>query len=229
MFGIGKKEKSANTSQKNSDERKFVSELSYNVRNPLNTICGITEITRKNLMNGCDTDTLLSYVDILSDAATELQQTIDHFFEKFESGNYDAGAGEEKREVNENILKNLRVMVVEDSSVSQMIAKELLESRGAIVTLCDSGKEAVDMFNGSISGTFDVILMDINMPGMDGYEATDAIRSGGHAQGASVPIIAMTAEALPDDIQNALKAGMNGHISKPVTADKIISAIKRVL
>ena len=95
--------------------------------------------------------------------------------------------------------------------------------------VCDSGKEAVDMFKESITGKFDVILMDINMPGMDGYEATDAIRASEHPQAKTIPIIAMTAEALPDDIQTALKAGMNGHISKPINADKIISAIKRVL
>ncbi len=229
MFGIGKKNKSGASDKQSSDERKFVSELSYNVRNPLNTICGITEITKKNIMNGCDNETLLSYVDILGDAATELQQTIDHFFERFESGNYGAHYGDRQTDVDENVLKKLRVMVVEDSSVSQLIARELLESRGSIVTVCDSGKEAVDLFEQSITGTYDVILMDINMPGMDGYEATDAIRSSSHPQSKTVPIIAMTAEALPDDIQMALKAGMNDHISKPITADKIVSAIKRVL
>ena len=229
MFGRNKKKQAENTDNRHSEERKFVSELSYNVRNPLNTICGITEITRKNIANGCDNDTLLSYMDILSDAATELQQTIDHFFERLESGNYGARYGENEKDVDTNVLKNLRVMVVEDSSVSQLIAREMLESRGSIVTICDSGKEAVDMFTESITGTFDVILMDINMPGMDGYEATDAIRTSGHVQAKTIPIIAMTAEALPDDIQTAMKAGMNGHISKPINADKIISAIKRVL
>ncbi len=229
MFGIKKKDKTENKNSITGKERKFVSELSYNVRNPLNTICGITEITRKNIMNGCDNDTLLSYIDILGDAATELQQTIDHFFERFESGDYENNYPEQKQDMDCNVLKNLRVMVVEDSSVSQLIAKELLESRGSIVTLCDSGKESVDLFRQSITGTYDVILMDINMPGMDGYEACDAIRASGHPQAATIPIIAMTAEALPEDIQTALKAGMNAHISKPINADKIVSAIKRVL
>ena len=229
MFGISKKNKTGAADRQESDERKFVSELSYNVRNPLNTICGITEIARKNIENGCDNETLLSYLDILGDAATELQQTIDHFFERFESGEFGDQYGDKQINVDENVLKKLRILVVEDSSVSQLIAKELLESRGSIVTVCDSGKEAVDMFEQSITGTYDVILMDINMPGMDGYEATDKIRSSSHPQAKTVPIIAMTAEALPDDIQMALKAGMNDHISKPITADKIVSAIKRVL
>lgn len=228
MFGIGKK-KDVKNSDKIEEERRFVSELSYNVRNPLNTICGITEITKKVIMNDCDKDTLLSYVDILGDAATELQQTIDHFFECFETGNYAALHGTNTEEVDSSILNNLRVMVVEDSSVSQLIAKEMLESRGSIVTVCDSGKEGVDLFNKSVTGTYDVILMDINMPGLDGYEATDAIRNGSHPQAKSIPIIAMTAEALPDDIQTALRTGMNGHISKPINVEKIVSAIKGVL
>lgn len=229
MFGIGKKNRSEKGGARYEEERKFIDELSYNVRNPLNTICGITEITRKNISNGCDKETLLSYVDILGDAATELQQTIDHFFECFETGNYSAIKGEISMESDPGVLNNLRVMVVEDSSVSQLIAKEMLESRGAIVTLCDNGKEAIDLFENSITGTYDVIFMDINMPGMDGYEATDVIRASEHPQAKSIPIIAMTAEALTDDIQMALKIGMNAHISKPINIEKIISAIKRVL
>ena len=228
MFGIGKK-KTDEQKVKSADERQFVSELSYNVRNPLNTICGITEVAKKNIANGCDNETLLSYLDILGDAATELQQTIDHFFECFESGNYSAFSSETNTDPDGSILKNLRVMVVEDSSVSQLIAKEMLESHGAIVTVCDSGRDGVDMFKDSITGTYDVILMDINMPGMDGYEATDAIRASDHPQAKTIPIIARTAEALPDDIQRALKTGMNAHISKPINTDKIVSAVKRVL
>lgn len=229
MFGFGNSKKTTNKEDKADKEKKFVSELSYNVRNPLNTICGLTEITRKNIINGCDKETLLSYVDILGDAATELQQTIDHFFECFESGNYSMIHKDTEENVDSTILNNLRILLVEDSSVSQLIAKEMLESKGAIVTMCDDGKEAVELFGKSITGTYDVILMDINMPGVDGYEATDAIRTGSHPQAKKVPIIAMTAEALPDDIQMALKVGMNAHISKPINIEKIVSAIKRVL
>ena len=151
MFGIGKKDKSSRNRDKTSEERQCVSELSYKVRNPLNTICGITEIAKKSIANGNDRETLLSYLDILGDAATELQQTIDHFFECFESGNYALLHGEKNDNIDCSLLNNLRVLVVEDSSVSQLIAKELLESYGSIVTLCDSGKEAIDMFTSSIT------------------------------------------------------------------------------
>jgi CheY-like chemotaxis protein len=228
MFGIGKKRDDKN-SDKIEEERRFVSELSYNVRNPLNTICGITEITKKVIMNDCDKDTLLSYVDILGDAATELQQTIDTFFDQFETGGFPGQKAADMGDDDANVLNKLRVLVAEDSSVSQLIAREMLESRGAIVTVCDNGAEAVDLFTGSITGTYDVILMDINMPGMDGYEATESIRSSTHPQAGSIPIIAMTAEALPDDVQRAMTAGMNGHISKPINVDKIVAAVRGAL
>lgn len=229
MFGINSRKKTENGTDAANEQRQFIADLSYNVRNPLNTICGLTEVIRKNIINEGDRETILSYVDILGDAATELQQTIDLFFEQFESGDFGARQVEMPVEENGNVLNKLRVLVAEDSSVSQLIAKEMLESRGAIVTLCDSGGEAVDLFGSSITGTYDVILMDINMPGMDGYEATDAIRSSTHPQAGSIPIIAMTAEALPEDIQRAMTAGMNGHISKPINVDKIVSAIRGVV
>ncbi len=229
MFGLGNRKKKEVQKPVSEEERDFISELSFNIRNPLNTICGITEITKKNLAEGCDQETLVSYIDILNDAATELSQTVDHLFESFESENHTPAEAGDIEDIDCGILDRLRVMVVEDSSVSQLIAKELLESHGAIVTICDSGSDAVKMFEQSITGTFDVIFMDINMPGMDGYEATDAIRSSSHPQASTVPIIAMTAEALSDDIQMTLKVGMNAHISKPVNTEKIVSAIKRVL
>ena len=226
IFGNSKKRKNTDSVDENA-RNKFIAELSFSIRNPLNTICGVTEIIKKNLENGCDTNLILSYIDVLVDAQTELQQVIDRGFAGFDTENYSMSKSEEKKEadVDYSVLENLRVMVVEDSSVSQLIAKEMLESRGSIVTTCNNGKEALELFKNSITGTFDVIFMDINMPGMDGYETTDAIRHSGHPQAGSVPIIAMTAEALTEDVQAAMKAGMNAHISKPICAEKIIYAI----
>lgn len=228
MFGISKKKNESAADNKN-EQIEFVSELSYNVRNPLNTICGLTEVLRKSIINEGERETILSYIDILGDAATELQQTIDTFFDQFETGGFPGQKAADMGDYDANVLNKLRVLVAEDSSVSQFIAREMLESRGAIVTVCDNGAEAVDLFTGSITGTYDVILMDINMPGMDGYEATDSIRSSTHPQAGSIPIIAMTAEALPDDVQRAMTAGMNGHISKPINVDKIVAAVRGAL
>lgn len=225
-----KKKENNKTDIDEARKKQFIAEMSFAVRNPLNTICGVSEIVRKNVAADAEKEIILSYVDILIDAAVELQQVIDHGFENFDKSKYymdDAENGKGEN-VDYSILENLRILVVEDSSVSQLIAKEMLESKGAIVTVCDSGNDALEIFGKSITGTYDVIFMDINMPGMDGYEATDAIRNCGHPQAKEIPIIAMTAEALTEDVQMALKAGMNAHISKPIAPDKIVNAINSV-
>lgn len=228
LFWKKKDNKKINT--EDDSKKRFMAEMSFAVRNPLNTICGVSEIVRKNVEADADKEIVLSYVDILIDAAVELQQVIDHGFENYDKSRYYIDDIQDNRGglVDYSVLENLRILVVEDSSVSQLIAKEMLESKGAIVTVCDSGYDALEMFKNSITGTYDVIFMDINMPGMDGYEATDAIRSCGHPQAKEIPIIAMTAEALTEDVQMALKAGMNAHISKPIAPDKIVNAINSV-
>ena len=230
MSMFSKKREQERKEQEELNKKQFMSDMSFAVRNPLNTICGVSEIVRKNVEAGKEKEIVLSYVDILIDAAIELQQVIDNAFENYDKSKYnlDDLSGNRRVVVDYSVLENLRILVVEDSSVSQLIAKEMLESKGAIVTLCDSGNDALELFEKSITGTYDVIFMDINMPGMDGYEATDAIRNCKHPQAKEIPIIAMTAEALTEDIQMALKAGMNAHISKPIAPDKIINAINSV-
>lgn len=230
MSMFSKKREQERKEQEELNKKQFMSDMSFAVRNPLNTICGVSEIVRKNVEAGKEKEIVLSYVDILIDAAIELQQVIDNAFENYDKSKYnlDDLSGNRRVVVDYSVLENLRILVVEDSSVSQLIAKEMLESKGAIVTLCDSGNDALELFEKSITGTYDVIFMDINMPGMDGYETTDAIRNCEHPQAKEIPIIAMTAEALTEDIQMALKAGMNAHISKPIAPDKIINAINSV-
>lgn len=208
-----------------NDKKQFVSDMSYKIRNPLNAIYGISEIVTRNIREDANKEQILMYMEILNDAANELQKVVDECFAEFEN----PIVKKEELPVTEDdysILKNLRVMVVEDSSVSQMVVKELLEGYGARITLCDDGQEAVNLFDNSIAGSFDVILMDIKMPIMDGYEATDKIRKSKHPQASTIPIIAMTAEAFAEDIQLALKSGMNTHVAKPVSLEKLVSAIK---
>ena len=98
-----------------------------------------------------------------------------------------------------------------------------------VTRACD-GKQAVDLFTDSPAGTFDVILMDIMMPRMKGYEATKAIRSmENRPDGATIPIIAMTANAFIEDVQTSLDIGMNGHLSKPIVIDEVLKTIARNL
>lgn len=121
--------------------------------------------------------------------------------------------------VTNDILKsNLaghRILLVEDNDINREIALELLIMTDIIVDDAKDGREAVDMFllNGS---TYDLILMDVQMPVMDGYEATQAIRHSDHPKASSIPIIAMTADAFHEDVVRATEAGMNGHLAKPI-------------
>lgn len=211
-----------------SDREDLISEISYVLRDPLNAVCGISEIALKGLDQSIDEETLKNYLEIISDAASKMQSEIDKLINKVRKEELQMKTEVSGTEESYAILKNLRIMVCEDSSVSQLIAKELLESKGAIVTTCDNGEDAVDLFVKSIPGTYDVIFMDIKMPGIDGYTATNMIRNSEHPQAKGIPIIAMTAEAMSRDIEAALGAGMNAHVAKPIHLDRMVAAIKGV-
>lgn len=216
-------------------QKKFLSEMSYDIRDPLNAICGITEIAMKNIETDGEREMLKSYLEIIRDSANELQEVVNTRFMRFEEEEIISieNFSVNDKEIEEikpeayKVLNNLRVLVIEDNEVSRLIAKEMLSDNGAIVTLCATGAEGVEKFTSSITGTYDVIFMDIKMPGMDGYEATDRIRKADHPQAKQIPIIAMTAEAFTSDIESAMKAGMNAHVSKPIRLEKLVAAIKK--
>ena len=128
-----------------------------------------------------------------------------------------------------NILKGMRFLCAEDNELNAEILTELLKIEGAECTICENGKRALETFEQSVPGDYDMILMDVQMPVMNGYEATKAIRRSSHELAKTIPIIAMTANAFSEDIQHSLAAGMNAHISKPVdmkTLEKTIRSIK---
>jgi signal transduction histidine kinase len=114
------------------------------------------------------------------------------------------------------LLSGKHILLCEDHPLNQEIARALLEEKQVIVDIAENGQTGVQKFIRSVPGFYDVILMDIRMPVMDGFQATKEIRSLSRADAKTVPIIAMTADAYADDIQNCLNAGMSGHISKPV-------------
>jgi len=208
-------------------QKDFISDMSYRIRNPLNSVYGLSEIILRGMDQGYSEEQIRMYVNILRDSAVKLQEVIDDCFDQFSKQPVvEEKEPEEIKEDDYSVLNNLRVMIVEDNNINQMIVKELMEKEGAKVTLCDNGREAVDLFTQSITGTYDVILMDIKMPEMDGYEATDIIRHSDHAQAKIIPIIAMTAETFTEDIERALMVGMNAHLAKPFGLKKLVSAIK---
>ena len=135
----------------------------------------------------------------------------------------------ETEEQNGNILKGMRFLCAEDNELNAEILTELLKIEGAECTICENGKRVLETFEQSVPGDYDMILMDVQMPVMNGYEATKAIRRSSHELAKTIPIIAMTANAFSEDIQHSLAAGMNAHISKPVdmkTLEKTIRSIK---
>ncbi len=124
---------------------------------------------------------------------------------------------------------NKKLLLVDDIEVNREIAKMLLESEGFIVDTASDGSEAVKKVAESAAGDYDAVLMDIQMPIMNGYEAAREIRKLDNKRLASVPIIAMTANAFSEDVKNALDAGMNGHIAKPIDVPKMMETLAKIL
>ncbi len=126
-------------------------------------------------------------------------------------------------------LGGMHILLVEDNMINRMIAEEILSSAGAEVETAENGKEACDLFEASEAGKFDVILMDIQMPVMDGYEAVRNIRKMNRADAETVRIYAMTANTFAEDIARAREAGMDGHIAKPVDINRLLTTLRHAV
>lgn len=125
-------------------------------------------------------------------------------------------------------LSAKKILLVEDNALNEEIARTLLTDHGFIVDSAFNGVEAISKIKDSASNDYDLILMDIQMPGMDGYEATRTIRKLHKPYPANIPIIAMTANAFEEDRKAALDAGMNGHLAKPVDIDQLLHIIDQI-
>lgn len=126
-------------------------------------------------------------------------------------------------------FKGKRILLVEDNELNREIAEELIGVTGASVESAEDGVQAVEMFKESAEGYYDLILMDVQMPHMDGYEATRCIRALGRSGAQKVPIFAMTANAFAEDVQKSREAGMNAHISKPLNIRAVYKQMNRYL
>lgn len=134
-----------------------------------------------------------------------------------------------RAEVQESVFdfRGRRLLLVEDNELNREIAVALLESTNAEIVTAENGQEAVELFDRSEPAYYDLILMDIQMPVMNGLEATSTIRGLNRVDAGSIPIIAMTANAFAEDVQNSLDAGMNAHISKPMDRNRVCSCIQQ--
>ena len=133
------------------------------------------------------------------------------------------------QEEKEELLKGKKILLVEDNEINQEIAREILGDAGLVIDIVGDGTEAVDTIKNVEPGTYDLILMDIQMPIMDGYEATRQIRALDDSARSSIPIVAMTANAFDEDRQKAMEAGMNSHVAKPIDIPKLMETLTDIL
>lgn len=127
-----------------------------------------------------------------------------------------------------DVLRGKHVLVVDDIEVNRMILTKILTALGAECDTAENGQIAVDKFLSSAPGDIDLIMMDIQMPVMDGYTASRTIRASNHPSAQSIPVVAITANALVDDVRESMKAGMDAHIPKPVVVDKMLASLREV-
>ncbi|MBD5144128.1 MAG: response regulator [Ruminococcus sp.] len=123
----------------------------------------------------------------------------------------------------------MKILLVEDNELNQEIAQTILENVGFVIDTADDGTVAVDRMKEMPAGTYDLILMDVQMPIMNGYQATRVIRALDDSIKAEIPIVAMTANAFDEDRQEAIDAGMNGHVAKPINIEKLMETLKDIL
>ncbi|MDD2956258.1 MAG: response regulator, partial [Oscillospiraceae bacterium] len=124
-------------------------------------------------------------------------------------------------------LEGIRILLAEDNAMNMEIAVTVLQKAGAVIDQAVDGQQACDKFLAAPEGTYDLILMDIQMPVLDGFGATQQIRESGHPQAGSIPIVAMTANAFAEDVAAALSHGMNAHIAKPVNYEKLYELVHK--
>jgi len=130
---------------------------------------------------------------------------------------------------NKNCLNGVRILLVEDNEINTEIATELLTEEGCIVETANDGVACIDMLEKADADYYKLILMDIQMPVMNGYDATLAIRKMKDTKKAGIPIIAMTANAFAEDIQKVLSVGMNAHVAKPVDMNILVPTMMKYL
>ena len=141
-----------------------------------------------------------------------------NYYEKEASGEQQAGS-----------IAGVRILVVEDNELNMEIAEYMFTERGAVVEKAADGKKALEMFAASEEGYYDVIMMDIMMPVMDGLEATRHIRSMNRRDAMTIPIVAMSANAFQEDVEKSLAAGLNEHLTKPLDEKKLTETMKKYL
>lgn len=217
---------------KNQDDemnkKAFLPGLGQDFRTSMNAIMGMTSIASNHIDDKKRVEDSLKKI---TDSSNALMEMVREFYGKsFETPQYD------QFDMGTSILEGTytikdysdkRIMLVEDNELNREIACEFLHETGVTIEEAETGLAALELFENHPEGYFDLIFMDISMPVMDGYEATIAIRSLKREDARKVPIVALSANALAEDVEAAKNAGMNEHISKPVDIDKLQSSLEK--
>ena len=168
-------------------------------------------------------------IDVITAPGRGTEFVIKVKFELQSGDSTEAESGEREEQLIMPDFSTMRLLLVEDNEINREIAMTILKEVGFTLETAVNGKEAVEKVSSAAAGHFDAVLMDIQMPVMNGYEATRAIRALGDPQLSGIPIIAMTANAFSEDIKAAEEAGMNAHIAKPIDADALMKTLAQVL
>lgn len=212
----------------NQSKSRFLSNMSHDMRTPMNAIVGFTTLLDNESKNP---EKVQEYTKKIAFSSQHLLGLINDVLDmsKIEAGKMKLTLEEENMdEIIENIDALVRPQMVLRRQKFEIIV-ELLKMEGAECTVCENGQLAVETFTASEENTVNLILMDVQMPVMNGYEATKAIRSSGHPMAETIPIIAMTANAFVEDIHDALDAGMDAHVAKPVDMKVLKETVAQVI
>lgn len=212
----------------NQSKSRFLSNMSHDMRTPMNAIVGFTTLLDNESKNS---EKVQEYTKKIAFSSQHLLGLINDVLDmsKIEAGKMKLTLEEENMDgIIENIDALVRTQMVLRRQKFEIIV-ELLKMEGAECTVCENGQLAVETFTASEENTINLILMDVQMPVMNGYEATKAIRSSGHPMAETIPIIAMTANAFVEDIHDALDAGMDAHVAKPVDMKVLKETVAQVI
>lgn len=229
----------------NDAKSTLLSSISHDIRTPLNDITGLTAITRKKIDNK---KKVLDNLDKIEKACNEMLNPINEVLNLIDS---ETKAKKNKNsnkpsdhEISNDIpvaqvisngpkpernITGISILIVEDNELNREIAAELLSEQGAIVDVAEDGLVALNKIQNSRPEEYDLVLMDIQMPVLDGYEATKAIRAIADSNISSIPIVAMTANAFETDKDMALECGMDGFVTKPIDMNDLLDTIKDVI
>lgn len=215
----------------NAAKSAFVYKISQEIRTPLTDVIGFTDMA---LSGGTDEDKRQSYMEKAQRSEKSMLQVIDRILEMEEARDTTgmvrsvAVSENEDEEYSEDALAGKKILLVEDNELNREIANEILTECGADVVCAENGQEAIHTLEEQPDGYFDVVLMDVEMPVMDGVEATRKIRAMENKALADIPIIAMTANAFEKDRKQASEAGMDAFLAKPIDVPTLLSTVRNV-